>query len=573
MKKIAKYLIITIGCCAVFYFLGEPFRSYLKLSETTEVRPVAVLPVLFAMSFGFAGTLGCAFGNLLADIFSGYPPAAFVPGFFIQLIYGYIPVIIWNHLRKNEENKFRFDRVYKILQYLLIMLADSVLVALMVWGLISAVYKTPLFGLGFFNTFFNEMIFFIVLGIPYLSLSSVLFQISRQRKKNLKTLILFSLNEKFILFFLVTAILISVIMGVNAYFIFKDKNLDNMAFWSYIYFVVGIMLFILLSAAIAFLSYMERSITRPLEGMSDAAKNFGHDIDINHEIEMILAKCHKYLYFTTEIGSLARSYSAMANELGEYVKNLTKISAEKKKNETQLKIATEIQLGALPKPIELETVDIYASMTPALEVGGDFYDFFKLDENHIALFIADVSGKGIPAAMFMMTAKIILRQNLKNHLSPAKALEETNYELCRENPAEMFVTCFCAILDTKTNVLTCANAGHEKPAVCRKNGNFSFDDTKGGFILGCSEKSKYKDFQIGLYPGDIVFMCTDGIPESMTAQEEQFGNDRLISVLNGSKDKSLSEICSGVKKAVSDFSGNLPQFDDITVLIFKIKEK
>ena len=130
---------------------------------------------------------------------------------------------------------------------------------------------------------------------------------------------------------------------------------------------------------------------------------------------------------------------------------MKKISAEKKKNETQLKIATEIQLGALPKPIELETVDIYASMTPALEVGGDFYDFFKLDENHIALFIADVSGKGIPAAMFMMTAKIILRQNLKNHLSPAKALEETNYELCRENPAEMFVTCFCAILDTKTN--------------------------------------------------------------------------------------------------------------------------
>ncbi len=173
-----------------------------------------------------------------------------------------------------------------------------------------------------------------------------------------------------------------------------------------------------------------------------------------------------------EIGYLADSVTDMEHQIVNHIKNITAITAEKERAETQLKIAAAIQLGALPKPIALGSIDLYATMQPAFEVGGDFYDFFKIDDKHIALVIADVSGKGVPAALFMMISKIILRKNFKAGMSPAEVLSATNQELCEENPEEMFVTCFCGILDLETNIFTYSNAGHEKPALMKKDSSF-----------------------------------------------------------------------------------------------------
>lgn len=572
MKKILKYALITIICCAVFFLLGEPFRHFFKLSETTEVRPVAALPLMFGISFGFFGTLGCAIGNLIADIMSGYPASIFIPGFFIQLAYGYLPVLIFNRLHRHDENKYELDRIYKLIQFFIIVLVDSAFSALLVFTLLRIVFGTPIFGLGFWNTFCNQLIFFIIIGIPFLCVASVLKQWKTNRINSRKSVISFSLNEKFILYFLGFSILISIMASGAAYENFYPKyGNDPMTFWSYVYFVCTATLFLSLCPSIIFLYFMERNVSKPLERISSTASAFGREEDIHLEIEKILMKCRKYLYFTTEIGDLARSYTKMANELESYVDNLSKATAEKEKNETQLKIATGIQLGSLPDPLELSEIDLFATMKPALEVGGDFYDFFKIDETHLAVVIADVSGKGVPAALFMMASKIILGKNLKMGLCPADALTQTNQELCVKNPAEMFVTCFCGILDLETKIFTYANAGHEKPAICRNGESFAFEKVNPGFVLGVMPGFKFTQEDIQLKKGDIFFTYTDGVPEAMNPSNEEFGNDRLISILNESKEKPLSQAAENLFSSISDFNDTAPQFDDITMLMFRIK--
>lgn len=572
MNRILKFFLITILCGALFFCLGEPCRLFLKLSETTEVRPVCAFPLIFGITFGFFGTFGCAVGNLISDIISGYSLPICVLGFIIQIAYGYIPVIVYKHMRRNDENKYQLDCVYKLGQYLLLIIFDSIFCAFMIFGVVHFFYGTPLFCLGFFNTFCNQLIFFIIIGIPYLCISSVIAQWRKNRKNSGNEVISISLNEKFILYFLGFSILISIMASMGAYQIFLPKHGNNpMVFWSYVYFVCAGALFFSLCPSIVFLFYMEKNISKPLERLSSTAKSFGKENDIHLEIEKILMKCRKYLYFTTEIGDLARSYTKMAQELENYVDTLSKATAEREKNATQLKIATDIQLGVLPKPVFLDEIDLYATMKPAYEVGGDFYDFFKIDDSHLAVVIADVSGKGVPAALFMMASKIILGNNLKNGLSPSEALTNANQELCENNPAEMFVTCFCGVLDLTTNIFTFANAGHEKPAIYRNGENFNLEKINSGFVLGGLPGIKYKQEELQLEKGDVIFTYTDGIPEATNSKNEEFGKERLISTLNASKNAPLETIATDILKAVSDFNDTAPQFDDITMLMFRIK--
>ena len=261
----------------------------------------------------------------------------------------------------------------------------------------------------------------------------------------------------------------------------------------------------------------------------------------------------------------------MASELNDYVKNLTEATAKQQKIHTELSIATSIQRAALSKPIEVEGFDNYAIMRPALEVGGDFYDNFFIDDEHLALLIADVSGKGVPAALFMMVSKIVLKHNLQHGLSPAETLNSANNELAERNVHDMFVTCICGILNIKTGKLVYANAGHEKPFIKHKDGEFKIADVKSGFVLAGMPGYKYQNFEVQLQPGDTIFTYTDGIPEATNEKDEAFGMMRLQKVLNQAKDDSVRLMCRKVRMAVKEFAGKAPQFDDITMLSFKMK--
>lgn len=574
-KKILQKILIAIICGAIFYILGEPCREFFKISETTEIRVTAPLPFLFTVAFGWTGALGCALANTIADLKQNFPLSIAIPGFFCQFLYGILPALAWNWFRRKDHNRFKLDRVYKVVQFLLLAILTSVLVSSGVNILIKFSGFPNSLEL-WRNIFFNQLTTMIVIGIPFMVFCSLRLQYDLRKKEDLKIhyVFSFSLNEKFLLFFLFASIFIGVSAGGANYQILVYKHqVDPLKLWNYVFYASGIAMNISLWLSLAFLYYMERTVTQPVEQMSEIAKVFGDQTEIDEKITTIVKRCQKYLYFTSEVGDLARSFKTMSNELDTYVKNLTIVAADQQKTHTELSIATAIQTSALPPIEKSDRLDLYAMMDPALEVGGDFYDFFKVDDDHLALLIADVSGKGVPAALFMMVSKIILRHNLRSGLSPAAALAKTNNELSANNPIEMFVSCLCGILDLNTGVLTFSNAGHERPILRRKGGEFVMAKIKSGLVLGGMPGMKYSDFEIQLQPGDVMFTYTDGIPEAMNEMNQQFGNEKMLASLNENCNCPVEELCKNIREAVLKHAGNAPQFDDITMLAFSLKER
>ena len=244
---------------------------------------------------------------------------------------------------------------------------------------------------------------------------------------------------------------------------------------------------------------------------------------------------------------------------------------------TELSLAEKIQADMLPNIFpafpDRKEFDLYASMNPAKEVGGDFYDFFMVDDDHLAIVIADVSGKGIPAAMFMMFSKNIVANNAMLGKSPAKALEDANNAICKNNREEMFVTVWLGILEISTGHLIAANAGHEYPALYTPGVGFELYKDKHGLVVGGMEGLKYKDYELQLKPGSKIFVYTDGVPEATNIEEELFGVDRMVEALNVMSESDPKEIISGVRCAVDDYVKEAEQFDDLTMLCLEYKGK
>ena len=252
------------------------------------------------------------------------------------------------------------------------------------------------------------------------------------------------------------------------------------------------------------------------------------------------------------------------------------LSGEQEKKNTELSIARKIQMQNLPNVFPAfpgrNDFDIYASNDPFLEVGGDFYDYFMIDDDHLAIVMADVSEKGVPAALFMMMAKtrIDAVAHSGEAVTPAKILEMTNDLLCENNDSVMFVTVWLGILTLSTGELVTANGGHLDPFICR-NGEYKLCVEKHGLMLGAMEGQEYEDNVWKLSKGDTVFVCTDGLMEANDSGEEEFGNERLLDVLNRNKDAELSDMLLAVKNSVYEYSGETGVFDDITMLAIRLK--
>lgn len=273
---------------------------------------------------------------------------------------------------------------------------------------------------------------------------------------------------------------------------------------------------------------------------------------------------------SSEFASLSDDINQTVDALKGY------IEAAEKRIEQELVFARTIQESSLPRNFEFpgrnDEFEIYASMKAAKEVGGDFYDFFFVDRNKIALVIADVSGKGIPAALFMMRSKTAIRSFAETGGSPSEILERANNTLCEGNDAEMFVTAWIGIVDLETGLMKCANAGHEYPLIKRVNGEFEIIKDKHSLALAAVEGIKPKEYDIELHPGDKVFVYTDGIPEAINEEVVQYGSKRLVDVINKVKDKSFTEILPFMSDSVAAFRGSADQFDDITMLGFELKK-
>jgi sigma-B regulation protein RsbU (phosphoserine phosphatase) len=210
--------------------------------------------------------------------------------------------------------------------------------------------------------------------------------------------------------------------------------------------------------------------------------------------------------------------------------------------------------------------DVFAKMIPAKEVGGDFFDFFLIDDDHLGLVMADVSGKGVPAALFMMASKILVQNYTMMGYTPGEALGAVNNQICSGNHEDMFVTVWLGILDLKTGKLVASNAGHEYPIIMAPGGEFELIKDKHSLIVGGIEGVDYKEYEIELRPGSKLFLYTDGVPEAADTDNNLFGTERLMSALNSVKEQGPKEILQGVYDAVTAFSGEAPQFDDLTML-------
>ncbi|MBP5444874.1 MAG: PP2C family protein-serine/threonine phosphatase [Acholeplasmatales bacterium] len=315
--------------------------------------------------------------------------------------------------------------------------------------------------------------------------------------------------------------------------------------------------------------YIKFQFVKPIGNIIDETRNFAKD---NTKGELSQSKKSRIL----EINELSYAVDKMEDDMIKYIDSLTQATTEQKRISVELNIAKSIQEASVPNvfPAFPDRTDfnLFAYMHPAKEVGGDFYNFALIDENHLALVMADVAGKGIPAALFMMVSNILLTERLRGGDSPADALTYVNDRICARNPLNMFVTIWVGILDLETGVITASNAGHDDPVVYSNN-TFEIFKDKHGLIVGAMGEAEYSNYDIKLEKGDKIFLYTDGVPEATNGNNELFKIERMVEVLNKHKNKSPNEIIKTVKKAVDEFVGDAPQFDDITMLCLEYNGK
>ena len=310
---------------------------------------------------------------------------------------------------------------------------------------------------------------------------------------------------------------------------------------------------------------LAKRIVTPLETMTKQVASLGGE-DLQFRMEPALRT-------GDEIEVLAGSFADLSARTLQYLDQVKKVTAEKERIAAELSMATAIQASQLPRlfpafPNRSE-FDVYASMTPAKEVGGDFYDFFMIDDDHIAIVMADVSGKGVPAALFMMVSRVLIKSHLQNGEKVSEALANVNDQLCEGNEAEFFVTVWVGVIEISTGKGTAANAGHEHPALRRAGGSYELITYRHSPAVATLQGLRFREHEFELHPGDSFFVYTDGVTEASKADHELFGNDRLITALTRDPDAAPEEILKNVMDGITQFVSGAEQFDDITMLCFK----
>ena len=332
--------------------------------------------------------------------------------------------------------------------------------------------------------------------------------------------------------------------------------------------ILIVVILLIANAFVAALSFSDK-ITNPIHVMTQRIE------DVTGE--RFVFKMDDVYRTGDEIEILANTFGKLSDQMEEYLRHILAMTAEKERVGTELALATRIQADMLPNKFpafpDRQEFHVFASMTPAKEVGGDFYDFFFVDDDRLALVIADVSGKGIPAAMFMMMAKNMIQNQAMAGHSPQEVLGTVNQLICENNKEEMFVTVWFGILDLASGILTAANAGHEYPVVKTPDGPFEVFKDKHGFVLGTMEGIRYKEYELHLEPGAKLFVYTDGLSEAQNSEEELFGRNRIVQALNSVKDEPPEGLLRAVTEAVTAFVGEAEQFDDLTMLCIEYRGK
>ena len=338
--------------------------------------------------------------------------------------------------------------------------------------------------------------------------------------------------------------------------------------------LAGILIGLTLLLAVLLLAATRKMLVTPINRLAAAAGDFVQRRERADGVRGVLELSG--MDTRDELGHLYRSIRQMESDIYTYIDDLTAVTAEKERIGAELDVATHIQASMLPCIFpafpERPEFDIYASMQPAKEVGGDFYDFFLVDSDHLAIVIADVSGKGVPAALFMVIAKTLLKDHTQAGINPAEVFSKVNQQLCESNDEGMFVTAWMGVLEISTRHMTFVNAGHNPPLLRKGTDCWEYLKQRSGFVLAGMEGMRYKSGELQLSPGDTLYLYTDGVTEAANSEEALLGEERLKEILDTAVYDTCEQLLAVVKNDVEMFVGDEPQFDDITMLALKLNK-
>ena len=338
------------------------------------------------------------------------------------------------------------------------------------------------------------------------------------------------------------------------------------------YMVLTIAITILLGAVMLalVLGFLRKRVIAPIQTLTANAESFAAS-RTGFSAEALAIRTGD------EVEALARALAQMERDITQYIENLAAVTAEKERIGAELSVAAQIQADMLPNIFpalpERGEFDIFATMTPAKEVGGDFYDFFMVDDRHLAIVIADVSGKGVPAALFMVIGKTLIKDHTRPGVELGEVFSQVNDLLCQSNREGLFITAFEGVLDLVTGRFAFVNAGHEPPFLSRAGGPYELYRVRPGFVLAGMEGMRYQSGVIQLNPGDRIFQYTDGVTEATDRGNELYGMERLTRVLGQNTDRLPAELLPAVKADIDAFVGDAPQFDDITMLCLEYRAR
>ena len=602
---------IGAACFIVYLVILEAFLAVPQFNDIVQVRPASAFGPVLGLFFGLPGILGCAAANLVSDILhEGATPFMLAGYFVIQIMYNGLPRWVWYAVNRKSARPYpRFDSASKTALYMALALVDSACVNVAVYLFVGA---SPESGPTFAMRGLNNVWMLLYVGLPLLYVlerSPMTPTAPHWIHVPYRNTTEANLTQRFVITFVVASALL--LLGISLAIIFFASG-DEESFQTVVYtmyFEVALLTLPIFLPMFAFLHFLERRFTRPIEVLAHDQQTFIERMETDVEQgrrDTLIAVDERGTMPRYEIADLFESTNKMRRDMVGFIERLYNVTAERQRAATELDVAKQIQMSAVPHDFDSFTerfaLDIAGFMRPAREVGGDFYDVFEVGEHGVAFVIGDVSGKGVPAALFMMRAQSLLRQYLLETDDLGTAFTLANRQLCERNDAMLFVTAFACVVDTATGEVRFANAGHNPP-VLKQNGKLGYLACRPGLVLGAMDVVKYREGSFACSPGEGLLLYTDGVSEAANAAEELYGEDRLLQTLakldggvvqgatastaqderpasaddsavvaNGCRAAAASSAQTAVNSLVASvdaFAGEAPQADDITMLAFR----
>ena len=592
---------------------------------------IALGPI-FGLMFGPAGALGFALGTLVGEVFEGIGLPAPLIDFTITFFISALTYRLWyTTFNRGKKDTPRFNSTYNIIKFLSITILISIVyfsflvisfslfhnlnysysisdVDFNVPYMLNIITFTIIFGLLLISSF-------NILKIPLQTPKKKISKININQNYLLAVLLIctgYFLFKEFIMnitsirhFFIFITIITSILLYLNTFDVKVEPTKDNysiieemilvflaiitltivlnfnyfnMLILSYVpkidpsYQILIILSFtsvFILLVSLIYIRFVENTITNPLYDMINTADNY---FKTKNKVESVY-KLKKYITNDDSIGLLANSFVTLYDKIRTNLNQLQITTSEKEKFKTEFDVASQMQSNMLPKNFDEitknESFEIYAYMKPASEVGGDFYDYFKIDEDHVYFVIGDVSGKGIPSTLFMVKTMYLIENHAKFNEDLSQVLEKVNNLAYERNDEELFVTIWLGKLNFKTGKLSYVNAGHNQPLVKHDSNNFEYLKTHPNLVIGGMEDIQYNEHEINLNAGDMIFLYTDGVTEANDNYNGFYGENRLKETINNNKNKKLNDIINEITEDIDKFCNNSEQYDDITMLIIK----